>query len=327
MPCLNPSQITEAYILLKKYINHTPLIQSTKLNKLFNCNIFFKIEALQKTGSFKIRGILHHLLKLKKNNNCPQKIVTYSTGNHGIALAYSSELLGLNARIYLPKNTNIIKGKIAVSYGAEVIYTNTRQEAEERAKKDEELGFYFVHPSDNNDIILGAGTACYEALLCNRKFDAIFASCGGGGLLSGSYLAKEYLSPSTLLIGCEPQKANDAFLSRKSGNIYRFNETPNTIADGLRALSISPRSFEYIKKLDDFLIASEEEIINWTVWLTHLLKITCETSAALPAACAAQLLKKNVKFNNILIIISGGNIDPGFYQNFQYILDKNPSIF
>lgn len=307
--------VSESHYRIKNYIHQTPIIFSSTLNNMMKSNIYFKMDSLQKTGSFKVRGVLNHLLVLKEENRLPKKFVTYSTGNHGIALAWVTRLLGLNARIYLPKYTSILKQQIVKHYGAELVLTNTRKEAEYRSFLDNQKGFYYLHPSNSDLTIAGAGTMCYEALqqMCYNP-DVIFASCGGGGLISGSYLAKSSISPSSMLIGCEPSTANDAFLSIKNNRIFKFNSSPSTIADGLKALSISPRTFHYLKKVDDFFLVEEEEIYYWVAWLYHLLGKVCEPSAAINMAAVSKFLKKHNCKKNILVLISGGNIDYSIYK-------------
>jgi len=218
----------------------------------------------------------------------PGKIVAYSTGNHALAMAYTAKLFGIHARVYLPQNVSPIKKRIAKYYGAEVMEVKTRLEAENLSKKDGDNGFYYLHPSDDDQTIAGAGTMCYEALIEMKKRnikmpEAIFASCGGGGLLAGTYLAKNLLSPSSKLIGAEPEIANDAYKSLQSGEINRFDDSP--------------------------------KIYYWTAWLMQTTKVTCEPSAAISMAAAYNWLKENNAKKTILILISGGNIDPSLYQD------------
>lgn len=330
----NPATVKIAMDKIKGFIHKTPLLYSSTLNNSMNNRIYFKVDAMQKTGAFKIRGVLNQLLSLKEKSKMPKKIVAYSTGNHGLAMAYAAKLFNIQARIYLPKNVATIKKKIAKFYGAEVIEVATRAEAEELSLSDATLhDYYYLHPSDSDEVISGAGTMCYEALLEMESLGieprAIFASCGGGGLLAGTYLAKELLSPQSKIIGAEPLYANDAYLSLQNNEIYRLQKSPNTIADGLRALSISPRTFEYLKKIDDLLTIEEREIEYWTMWITQLLKITCEPSSAISmAACAKWIKNNNVKNENLLILVSGGNIDSSMYQDLyskQY-LDVMPAL-
>lgn len=314
----NPDIIAKAYKRINSYIHNTPILYSGTLNKMIGSDVYFKMDAIQKTGSFKLRGVLNHLLFLNENGQIPKKIVAYSTGNHALAMSYAARLFGIHARVYLPQNVSPIKKRIAKYYGAEVMEVKTRIEAEELSKKDGENGFYYLHPSDNDQTIAGAGTMCYEALIemqnCNIGIpDAIFASCGGGGLLAGTYLAKELLAPSSKVIGAEPEIANDAYKSLQSGKINRFQDSPNTIADGLRALSICERTFDYLKKLNGFYICSEKSIHYWTAWLMQTTKVTCEPSAAISMAAAHDWLKENGHKKTVLILISGGNVDPSLY--------------
>ena len=317
----NPSVISAAYERIRTHIHETPVLYSDTLNTMLGNKILFKIDAMQKTGAFKIRGVLNHLLSIKERDKLPEKIVAYSTGNHGLALGFVSKLFGIKARVYLPRYISPVKKRIAKSYGAEVIEVETRQEAEERAFLDVDKGYHYMHPSDSDETIAGAGTMAFEAFKqikeANLKLpDYIFAPCGGGGLLSGTYLAKELSSPASKLIGCEPAAANDAYRSLKTGSIFRFASSPETIADGLKALSICPRTYSYLKQLDDFILVEDKDIHHWTALLFQLLKVTCEPSSAISMAAAHKLIEEQgLKDKNILIMISGGNIDPAFYKN------------
>lgn len=310
--------VEKAYSRIRPYIHHTPLLHSNLLNEMLKCKVYFKMDAVQKTGAFKIRGVLNHLLKMKEDGMMPEKIVAYSTGNHALAMSYAAKLFGIKARVYLPMNVSPIKKKIAKNYGAEVVEVSTRNEAEELAARDGKGQFHYLHPSDDDQTIAGAGTMCYEALLelkqMGEKIDAIFAPCGGGGLLSGSYLAKELLSQESQLHGVEPQLANDAYLSLSNGKIHRFEKSPETIADGLRALSISQRTLKYLSMLDDFHLVSEEEIRYWTAWLIQMMKVTCEPSAAISMAAANNWIRNAGPNKVVLILITGGNLDPEFYH-------------
>lgn len=310
-----PEIVAKAYERIEKYIYNTPLLYSEILNEIMHSNIYFKMDALQKTGSFKLRGVLNTLLTLKESGQMPKKIVSYSTGNHALAIAHAAKLFGIYARVYLPANVSPVKKHIAKHYEIEVIEVKTRSQAENLAWQDSNNGFYYLHPSDNDEIIAGAGTMCYEALqkMQITKPDAIFASCGGGGLLAGTYLAKELLCPSSKVIGAEPQLADDAYQSLQTNKIIRFTNSPKTIADGLRTLSISLRTFNYLKKLDEFYLLNEDSIYYWTACIMQTTKITCEPSAAISMAAASDWLKNYGSGKTVLILISGGNIDPSLY--------------
>lgn len=308
--------IADSYNRIKDYLYKTPILYSEYLNQIIGHNIYFKAESLQKTGAFKIRGVLNHLLALREQYLLPTKISAYTTGNHGIALAWASKLLNIKlVRLYLTEDSSAIKQHIAKCYNAEIIITKTRSEAEKRAQDDVNVGFYYFPPSHDDNVTAGASTIHYEALQ-QLEFipDAIFAACGGGGLLSGLYLSNSVISPSTKLIGAEPLQAGDAFFSLYKKKKCAFTHQPETIADGLRALRISDKAFDYIRRLDDMVLVPEVSIAYWTKWLMSLLNITCEPSGAINmGACCNWLVRQNTS-KNILIIISGGNVDSSVYK-------------
>ena len=315
--------VAKALERIKPYISQTPLLQSEILNQKLGNKIYLKADSLQITGSFKIRGVFNFLLSYQEQGKLPAKIVSYSTGNHALAMAYAAKLLNIKARVYLPKNVSIIKSNIAKSYGAEVIEVETRQQAEDYAYRDSLNDYVFLHPSDNDYTIAGAGTLCYEALFemkkMNISLDYIFGSCGGGGLLSGSFLAKELLAPTTELHGVEPKAANDAFNSLHAESIFRFAQSPDTVADGLRALSVSARTLQYLKKLDGFHLVEEESIRYWTAALIQIMNLPCEPSAAISLAAAYNFLKNKIENKTVLILISGSNIDPSLRSELEKI--------
>ena len=310
MLVLNPEIVKEAYDRIAKYLVNTPLIFSQSLSLEIGHNVYLKLDTEQVTGAFKIRAVINHLLTLKEQGRLPEKIVAYTTGNHGIAVGWAAKMLNIEARIYVPNYVSEYKIKLIQENPVELICTSNRQEAEQKTFEDGKNGYYYLHPSDSDYSIAGAGTLCYEALMQNPNIDLIFASCGGGGLLSGSYLAKELLRPKALLFGVEPKNANDAYISVKSGDIFRLSESPDTIADGLKTLSVSKRTFSYLKKLDDILLVEEEQIEFWTEYCINKLGIRVEPSCAINIAAAydwSKLHNCQEDKKNILILISGKN--------------------
>lgn len=303
---INPGFATNR---LKNFLHRTPILESGKLNDWTGHKFYFKTEALQKIGAFKARGALNTLLRLKEEKNLPEQVVSFSSGNHAQGIAYAAKILGIKATILMPKQASQLKQQATKSYGADLVLCEDRMEAENKIQEYINQGIYFIHPYNNHMIIEGQSTACYEALSdLDFEPDAIFAPCGGGGLLSGTLIAARELSPKSKVIGCEPINANDAAQSLRKGEITGFTTSPKTIADGVMTLKIGELNFEYLKQLDDFMELSEEKIIYWTQWLTHLLKINIEPSSALAMAAAEQWLKRQKFKQKILIILSGGNI-------------------
>ncbi len=312
---LNPIEIEKAYKRISPYIIKTPILESEFLNNISGSRILFKFEGLQRTGAFKVRGALNTIISLKELNNLPEHVTAFSSGNHAQAVAYAAKLFGIKATIFIPEFCSKYKIEATRSYGAEVILTKSRAEAEEKVKGLQEQGAYLIAPFDNDMVIAGQGTSCYEVLNDDIKPDAIFATCGGGGWTSGSYLAKELLSPSSKMFSCEPLMANDAAISYKTGKIFSYDIAPETIADGARTPKISDRTFEYIKKFDGFFEIPEEEILHWTRELFLNLKVTVEPTSAVAMAGAYRWIEENnLKDKIILVLLSGGNIDADTYK-------------
>ncbi|MCW8850112.1 MAG: serine/threonine dehydratase [Melioribacteraceae bacterium] len=310
MTNLTLKNIEEAKNRIDKYINKTPILSSKILNARLGHEIYFKAEPLQKTGAFKIRGGINSVALLIENGNIPKQIIANSSGNHAQAVSLASSLFGIPATIYMPQNVSKVKAQATLSYGANIDYSDDRIIADQKVlDKSKEEGIYWIPPYNYNPVICGQGTAAYEALKELNDINAVFAPCGGGGLLSGTFIATKGLSLKTKVFGVEPQLANDATQSFRSGSIFKLKTPPNTIADGARTMSVGDITFGYLQQLDDFYEAQEDGIIYWTQWLTHLLKIHIEPTSAMAMVGVAKWLKSQKSKQRVLVILSGGNID------------------
>jgi threo-3-hydroxy-L-aspartate ammonia-lyase len=305
---LSFADVLKARQRLKNYIKNTPVILNEKLNQELGAQIFLKMENQQLTNSFKARGAFNAILAYQeKHGKFPEKIVVQSSGNHAQAIAKACKEFGITALIYMIDKASPLKIKAARDLGAEVVLLEKRSEVNESALQKQKEGYFFIHPADGDYVIAGQGTATLEALQEIGEVDAIFAPCGGGGLIGGSYLAAQGLSPNAKVFGCEPLNANDAARSFQQGKIVGFEDTPNTIADGARTLAVSPQSFSCLKNLSGFFEITEEQIIFWQKKISEILEQKIEPTSALAIAGAAQFLK-NKKAQKVLVIISGGNI-------------------
>jgi threonine dehydratase len=265
---------------------------------------------MQKIGAFKIRGALNALLALKEQGRLPKHVVAYSSGNHAQAVALAGRMLGVATTVVMPEFVSSIKQQATRGYGADLRLTKTRQQAEQLAQElAQELDAYFLHTSADDLVIAGQGTCVREALEDGATPDAIFATCGGGGLVSGAWLAAQAEAPQAKVFAAEPLMANDVAQSLRAGHIVGFDDTPMTIADGARTLRVTEKTFAYLQRLDGVLEAQEDEIIYWTQWLTHLLKVTVEPTAALAMAACAQWLAGQKSPQRALVVLSGGNVD------------------
>lgn len=306
----NLNNIVNAKRRISPYINDTPILTSSLLNKWLGHEIYFKAEGLQKTGAFKARGACNVIASLVEDNKKPNHIVANSSGNHAQAVAWASHIHGIKSSIYIPSFSSKVKIQATKAYGSEVILCESRPEADERVKQHaKKKNTYWIPPFNHEMVIHGQGTAAYESLNEINDIDAIFAPCGGGGLLSGTLIAARGLVPKAKVIGAEPLNANDAASSIRSGKIHQLTTTPNTLADGAMTMAVGDITFEYLKHLDDILEITESDISYWTQWLTHLLKLQIEPTSSLSMAAAKQWMGKQAGKKKILIILSGGNID------------------
>jgi threonine dehydratase len=302
--------VVKAHQRIKNYVEKTPVITNKKFNDEVGNQVFFKLENLQRTRSFKARGAFNAILAYKeKHKKFPDKIVAQSSGNHAQGVALACKEFGIPGLIYMAKNASPLKVAATRELGAEVILCEKRTEANRLAEEKQKEGYFFIHPADGDDVIAGQGTACLEALQEIGEVAAIFAPCGGGGLISGSFLAAKGLSPKAKIFACEPLNANDAARSVAQGKIFAFADSPNTIADGARTLAVSEQSFYFLKKLSGILEITEEEIISGQKKLSEILEMKVEVTPGLGIAGLKQFLKKNPQIKNqkFLVIVSGGN--------------------
>ncbi|MDN5201758.1 pyridoxal-phosphate dependent enzyme [Fulvivirgaceae bacterium BMA10] len=304
------SKIEAAHKRISSFIHKTPVFTSSIINGIAGAEIFFKCENFQRVGAFKFRGACNAVLSLSEEER-KKGVATHSSGNHAQGLALAAKLNNIPAYIVMPKNAPAVKKNAVLGYGAEVIdceaTLQSREDTLEHVVK--EKGAYFVHPFNDYDIIAGQATASKELIEETGKLDVIMAPVGGGGLLSGTALTVNLLSPATKVVAGEPAGADDAYHSLKAGKIIP-STNPNTIADGLLT-SLGTKTFEIISKyVDEIIMVSDEEIINAMRLVWERMKIVIEPSAAVPFAA---LLKEKEKFQGqrVGIIISGGNVDLG----------------
>lgn len=323
------TDVKEAYQRIEKHIHKTPILTSSLLNQWFGHEIYFKAECFQKIGAFKIRGAVNTLSWLIENDQKPKQVVANSSGNHAQAVALAAKLFGIPCTIYMPQYSSQVKIQATRGYGATVQLTATRDEADDLVKKaSQQDGVYWIPPYNHEQVIAGQGTVVYEALQEIPDVNAVFAPCGGGGLLSGSLVSTKALNPRAVVVGVEPLAANDAAESLRKNKIQRLSGVPDTLADGAMTMSVGDITFEHLKKLDAFYEVNEQAIIYWTQWLTHLLKVRIEPTCAMSMEAVVTWLVKQKEPQKVLVIISGGNIDQQTTTKIwkNNCLDKEPSL-
>ena len=294
---------------INKYIHKTPIVSSSSLNKIYNSNIFFKLELFQKTGSFKTRGAINKLLKLSDLER-DKGVITISAGNHAQAISWACSQFNIKSKIVMPFDASPSKVEATKSYGGEVILTKNNMMDECNDIKEKE-GLTFVHPFDDIDIILGQGTIGVEIIEKLNNIDYAFISIGGGGLISGIACVLKSINPKIKIIGVEPINSNVMTKSILSNKPETFDTNINkTLADGLAAPFAGNLTFEFVKKyVDDIINVSENEMIESMRVIIERLKVIPEAAAS---ACFVPILKNKLsikKNTNSIIVLCGGNID------------------
>lgn len=329
MSLIDFSEIIAATQRIQPYACHTPIIQSRMLNSWLGHEIYFKAECLQRSGAFKFRGAINTLAWLQEQGQLPQKVVANSSGNHAQAIALAANLFNIDAQIFAAQNVSAVKAAATEYYGAELTLCETRALADQQVKQaSEQPGVYWIPPFDHPQVIAGQGTVAVEALQQVEGINGIFAPCGGGGLLSGTLIATRELAAQAEVIGVEPLAGNDAMQSLQNGEIFRFEHSPQTLADGAATLAISELTFKHLQQLDDFYTVEEQQIAYWTQWLQHLLKLHVEPTSAMCMAAVVAWLQQQSSPQKVMVILSGGNIDQQKMQTLwqQDYLQQMPII-
>ncbi|MFC4218860.1 threonine ammonia-lyase [Flagellimonas marina] len=305
---MDKQQLIDCHHRIKPFIHNTPVLTSRLIDTMMGCSLYFKCENFQRMGAFKMRGAANAIMQLSEAQK-QNGVVTHSSGNFAQALSLAAQSLGVKAYIVMPNSSPQVKINAVKGYGGIVMECEPTLEAREQASKqiEEEKGATFIHPSNDDDVILGQGTACMELLEVYPDLDYVVTPVGGGGLVAGTALAVHYFGKSCKTIGAEPFEVDDAYRSLQSGHI-ETNASINTIADGLKT-QLGDRNFPIIQQhVEQIIRVTEEEIVAAMRLLWERLKIVCEPSSAV--AFAAVLKEKN-QFTDkkIGIIISGGNVD------------------
>ncbi len=295
--------------MIRPMIFRTPLIHSTSLSKMFDCNIYLKLENLQRTGSFKIRGAAYKIFLLK-NEIMVSGVIAASAGNHaqGVALAASSA--GIKATIVMPEWASISKQQATQKYGAEIILWGksigeSLEKAEEIAGKDR----FFIHPFDDYDIITGQGTLGKEIIEDLPDAHFIIAPVGGGGLISGITLAVKAMGSGAKIVGVQASACPSAAEALKSGHIKSVSAQP-TIADGISVRAIGELNYNVMKScIHKIALVDEASILSAVLMLLERKKILAEGAGAAPLAGLLSGSVSVPKGSNTVLVISGGNLD------------------
>jgi threonine dehydratase len=294
---------------IKEQIYLSPFARSETISQMTGNKVFFKLENLQMTGSFKERGALNRLLTLAPEES-KRGVIAASAGNHGMAVAYHSRRLNIASTIVMPTSAPLIKVTRVRQYGAEsVLHGNDYDGAyAEALRLSEEKKLTFISAFDDPWVVAGQGTIGLEIYEQNPDLDTVIVPVGGGGLIAGVALALKTLCPKIRIIGVQSEALPSMKAAREKGAPVKL-PAATTIADGIAVRAVGVTPFELVKRyVDDVVTVNEAQIANAVLILLEVEKTVAEGAAAVPLAA---LLNKRVSLagKNIGLIVSGGNID------------------
>lgn len=294
---------------LAPYIHRTPLLANTTLSRMAGCDLRWKAEHLQRSGSFKIRGALNRLLSLTDNER-QRGVVAFSSGNHAQGVALAGQLTGTRTTIVMPSDAPTVKLNATREYGAEIVLYDRQREDREAIARNlaEQRGAVLVPPFDDPYIIAGQGTIGLEIARDWPEAEVALIPVGGGGLISGIATVLKAELPQIKVIGVEPAIADDARQSLATDSIVRI-PPPRTVADGVATPAIGKLTFAIMRALvDEIVTASEDEIMRALELVMTRAKQVVEPTGALTTA-AALFGHADVRGRKVVAVVSGGNID------------------
>lgn len=303
--------VKKAQETIKDIVKKTDILESTKLSSMTGANVYYKCENLQKTGSFKVRGACNKIANLTDEEKA-NGVIASSAGNHAQGVALGAKMNGIEATIVMPQTAPLAKVTATKSYGANVVleglvYDDAYAKALEIQK---ETGATFLHPFNDEYVIAGQGTIALEIFeQMNNKVDTILCPIGGGGIIAGVAVAAKALNPNVKIIGVQTANIPSMYESMKAGKVTTaFKAT--SVADGISVKTVGELTFSIVKDLvDDVILVEEGEIAEGLLFLMENQKVVAEGSGAVTTAAILSgkyIPKKN---ENVVCIISGGNID------------------
>lgn len=292
---------------LSKVIRQTEVVQAPQVNP--ECDVYLKLECLQRTGSFKVRGACYKISQLSDEEKA-HGVIACSAGNHAQGVALGATAHGIKSLICLPAGAPISKVEATKGYGADVclvpgVYDDAYQKAIELR---DEKGYTFVHPFDDPNVIAGQGTIGLELIDQVKDMDAVVVPVGGGGLISGVAFALKTLNPHIKVYGVQ---AAGAASMVQSLHVHKREclSSVSTIADGICVKEPGELTYEICSKyVDDIILVSEDEICAAILQLLEKEKVVAEGAGATSVA-AVMFNKVPVKGKKVVCIVSGGNID------------------
>ncbi len=306
---LNVEEIQKAARRLEGVIHPTPLDFSATFSRLTGSQVYLKLENLQKTGSFKIRGAYNKICTLDEASR-QKGVIAASAGNHAQGVAYAATRAGITALVVMPENAPVTKVTATQGYGARVVLAGEDydQAFAHALALQKETGAAFIHSFDDSEIIAGQGTIALELLAGLPDLDAVVVPVGGGGLIAGIALAAKTLRPAVKVIGVQAKSAPAVYLC-----FHQRESAPppagRTIADGINVRRPGRLTSELIARfVDDVVLVDEEEIAEAILLLLERSKLVVEGAGAVGLAALLHG-KISLPGKKVAVVLSGGNVD------------------
>lgn len=288
-------------------VHRTPLLSCATLSHRYDADLRLKAELFQKTGSFKIRGVLNKLLGLPERERA-RGLVSISAGNHAAALAYAATLLGTRATVIMPARAVASKVEATRGYGGEVVLTEDDLLRTCR-QIERERGLVFVHPFDDLEIMAGHGTLGLEVAEELADVATVVVPVGGGGLIGGTAAALKALRPELRVVGVEPEGADGMTRSLARGSPVHLEST-DTIADGLAAPFVGAHNLAHVRAfVDEVVTVPDHRIREATRALLFHAKLAAEPAGAAALAALAAGAVRRPGRGTVCCVVSGGNVD------------------
>ncbi len=305
--------IRDARERLNGVAKKTPLDTSSTFAELGGADsVGLKLENLQRTGAFKIRGAYNKLSQLSEEQK-KRGVIAASSGNHAQGVALAAQELGVDATIVMPERTPDSKVEATKSYGAEVVkHGEVYDDSYEKARDLQEArGLEFVHPYDDREVIAGQGTLGLEMLEQYPELDTVFVAVGGGGLVSGIAAALKSLKPDVKVVGVQTQGCGTAKQTLERGTVYHREET-DTIADGIETKHVGELASKHFQEyVDEVVYVSDDETAAAMKLLAEREKTVAEPAGAVAAAAVLFSDRHGLELEgrNVAVPVCGGNVD------------------
>ncbi len=302
----------------------TPLIRCAAIEHAIGngTRVFAKLEFLQRTGTFKVRGALATLYALSAEQ-LAAGVTAVSAGNHAIATAYAAQALGTNAKVVMLRAANPSRVEACRSYGADIVLAETVHQAFQIAERiQEEEGRYLVHPFEGPAVATGTGIVGLEICEQCEDFDTVVVPVGGGGLIAGIANAVKRLTPSSEVVGVEPEGADTMRRSLASGEPVAIDDV-RTIADSLGAPFAMPYSFGLCQMhVDRLALVTDTQLRKAMGFLFRRMKIAVEPACAASTAALLGPLREELAGKRVVLVMCGSNIDWATFEK-QAIFDDD----